>query len=90
MPPPPLVPGGGAHSLAREGVGESQVRREDIYCGSLYIYVLFVMVSKGDLEDILGAVVSAHKWMVWWCTGGGGGGGVGGGCKKEWLSPQFF
>jgi hypothetical protein len=24
---PPLVPGGGAHSLAREGVGESQFRR---------------------------------------------------------------
>ncbi len=32
--------------------------------------------------DTLGAVVSAHKWMV---VGVGGGGG-----KKEWLSPQFF
>ncbi len=38
--PPPLVPGGGAHSLARKGVGESQFRRGDIHCGTLYIYVL--------------------------------------------------
>ncbi len=38
--PPPLVPGGGGHSLAREGVGESQFRRRDIHCGTLYIYVL--------------------------------------------------
>jgi hypothetical protein len=27
---PPLVTGGGAHSLARDGVGESQFRRGDI------------------------------------------------------------
>ncbi len=40
-PPPPLVPGGGAHSLAREGVGESQFQRGDIHCGTLYIYVLY-------------------------------------------------
>jgi hypothetical protein len=33
---PPLVPGGGAHSLARKGVGESQFRRGDIHCGTLY------------------------------------------------------
>jgi hypothetical protein len=32
---PPLVPGGGAQSLAKEGVGESQFRRGDIYCGTL-------------------------------------------------------
>jgi hypothetical protein len=40
VPPPPLVPGGGVHSLAIEGVGESQFRRVDIHCGTLYIYVL--------------------------------------------------
>ncbi len=40
VPSPPLVPGGGAHSLAREGVGESQFRRGDIHCGTLYIYVI--------------------------------------------------
>ncbi len=34
-----LVPGGGAHSLARERVRESQFRRGDIHCGTLYIYV---------------------------------------------------
>ena len=38
--PSPPVLGGGAHSLAREGVGESQFRRGDIHCGILYIYVL--------------------------------------------------
>jgi hypothetical protein len=37
--PPPLVPVGGAHSLAREGVGESQFLRGDIHCGTLYMYV---------------------------------------------------
>ena len=40
--PPPLIPGGVAHSLAREGVGESQFRRGDIHCGNLYMYVLCV------------------------------------------------
>ncbi len=39
-PPPPPVLGGGIHSLAREGLGESQCRRGDIHCGTLYIYVL--------------------------------------------------
>jgi hypothetical protein len=39
-PPPLLVPGGGAHSLAREGVREYQFRRGDIHCGTLYMYVL--------------------------------------------------
>ncbi len=34
-PSPPLVPGGGAHSLAGEGVGESQFRR------GTYTVVLF-------------------------------------------------
>jgi hypothetical protein len=35
--PSPLVPGGGAHSLAREGLGESQFRRWDIYCGTYFV-----------------------------------------------------
>ncbi len=39
-PPPRLVPGGGVHSLAREGLGKSQFRRWDIHCGTLCIYVL--------------------------------------------------
>ncbi len=39
-PPPPLVQGGGAHSLAGEGVGWSQFRRGDRHCGTLGIYVL--------------------------------------------------
>jgi hypothetical protein len=40
--PPPPVLGGRAHWLAREGLGESQFRRGDIHCGTLYIYVLCV------------------------------------------------
>ncbi len=44
-PPPHLVPGGGAHSLAREGVGESQVRRGDIHCGTLR-NIYFVRYTK--------------------------------------------
>jgi hypothetical protein len=31
--------GGRAHSLAREKLGESQFRRRDIQCGTLYTYV---------------------------------------------------
>ncbi len=38
-PPHPLVRGR-AHSLAGEGLGESQFRRGDIHCGALYIKVL--------------------------------------------------
>ncbi len=37
LPPPPFGSGGGAHSLAREGLGESQFRRGDLHCGTLYI-----------------------------------------------------
>ncbi len=39
----PLVPGGGEHSLARDGVGESQFRRGEINCGTLYLYALCVL-----------------------------------------------
>ncbi len=36
--PHPLVQeGGGAHSLAGVGFGESQFRRGDIHCGTLYV-----------------------------------------------------
>jgi hypothetical protein len=44
--PLPLVPGGGAHLPAREGVGESQFRRRDIHCGSLYMCVLCAQVER--------------------------------------------
>ncbi len=35
--PSPGTKGGGAHSLAAKGVGESQFQRGDIHCGALYI-----------------------------------------------------
>ncbi len=39
-PPPPLVPGVGAHSLTGEVVGGSQFGRGDRHCGTLGIYAL--------------------------------------------------
>jgi hypothetical protein len=54
-PPPPLVPREGAHSLAREGVGESKFRRGDIHYGTLYcIYMYFVIL-------VLQAIRSLHQ-----------------------------
>jgi hypothetical protein len=46
----PLVPGGGARSLAREGVGESQFRRGDIHCGTLYICICTLWVGRKGLS----------------------------------------
>jgi hypothetical protein len=66
VPPPPHPRfwggGGAAHSLAREGLRESQFRRGDIHCGTLYMYVLC------GLNPSPGA--PTHP-------GGGGGGGEG-------------
>jgi hypothetical protein len=46
--PPPPVLGGGAHSLAREGLGESQLQRKDIHWGTLYIRSLCDNRSRLD------------------------------------------
>jgi hypothetical protein len=47
-PPHTLWTGGRAHSLAGEGLGESQIRRGDIHCGSLYtVYKFFVVCTAG-------------------------------------------
>jgi hypothetical protein len=51
---PHLVPGGGALSLAREGMGESQFRRGDINCATLYIYALRKWCpSLADLRTVV-------------------------------------
>jgi hypothetical protein len=52
VPPPPHPPvlGGGAHSLARDGLGESQLRRGDIHCGTFYIYVLCGRKEAGRMR----------------------------------------
>ncbi len=65
-PPPPLVPGGGAHSLAREGVGESQFRRGDIHYGTLYIHVhtLWCFASIGHKKRQAGLRIYAEKEEV--------------------------
>ncbi len=46
VPPPLLVPGGGAQSLAGEEVGGSQFERGDIRCGTPGIYVLCAPCGK--------------------------------------------
>jgi hypothetical protein len=56
VPPPPPVLGGGAHSLAREGLRESQFRRGDIHCGTLYIFVLCVVVTEAKLRENLSSL----------------------------------
>jgi hypothetical protein len=40
-----LEGGGGAHSPAGEGLGESQFRRGDIHCSTLYIYVIVLCAT---------------------------------------------
>ncbi len=47
--PRPLVHGGGAHSLAGEGLGEPQFRRGVIHCGTLCCYTLRNNVSFCNL-----------------------------------------
>jgi hypothetical protein len=71
--PPLLVPGGGAHSLAREGVGESQFRRGDIHCGTL-IYMYFVgrlkegqRLSRRSTFYVVFFVLPNWGWLVWLC-----------------------
>jgi hypothetical protein len=49
-PPPPLVLGGGAHSLARKGVGESKFRRGNIHCGTLYICTVLCGIFLSRLK----------------------------------------
>ncbi len=53
--PPPRTGGGGAHSPAGEGLGESQLRRGDIHCGTLYIYVL-CGVTEAKLRENLSSL----------------------------------
>ncbi len=46
--------------LAREGLGESQFRRGDIYCGTLYIYIYVLCVQdhgKNDRNHMMGQSV---------------------------------
>ncbi len=47
---PPFGSGGGAQSLAREGVGESHFRGGDINSGTLYIYVLCAAETQTSIR----------------------------------------
>jgi hypothetical protein len=54
VPPPPLVRGGGgAHSLAGEGVGESQFRRGNIQCGTLKRYICTLWLASSLLSAVV-------------------------------------
>ncbi len=84
--PPSLVPRGGAHSLAREGLGESQFRRGDIHCGTLYIYVLCGVQYAGELTSVKLAYITLTKLTRGACqrNGRGKGGGEGGEGGRGW------
>jgi hypothetical protein len=60
--PPPLVPGGGAHLLAREGMGESQFRRGDIH----FWYSICICTLWGRPVDWLmpGSVHLTSHWTI--------------------------
>jgi hypothetical protein len=61
--PPTPVLGGGAHSLAREGLGESQFRRGDIHSDTLYIYVLCGCTVT--LEDaVISLLVKTYQFFL--------------------------
>jgi hypothetical protein len=68
--PPPRVLGGVAHSLAREGLGESQFRRGDIYCGTLYIRTLWLYLWSSSCTPwqfprcILSTVMSSESKLA--------------------------
>jgi hypothetical protein len=66
-PPPPFGSGGGAHSLAKEGVGESQFRRGDMHYSTLYIYVLCEIEPLLSYWMALSYLVGyLHVcWVVW-------------------------
>ncbi len=53
VPVPPLVPGGGTHSLAGAGVRWTQFRRGDRHCGILGIDVLYFVLLSVSLELFL-------------------------------------
>ncbi len=55
-PPLPPVLGGGA----RKGLGESQFRRGDIHCGTLYIYVL--CGYKHSFKIVLAGFRATFTW----------------------------
>ncbi len=44
---------GGRGTLVREGLGESQFRRGDIHCGTVYIYVLCALEHKIKICEII-------------------------------------
>ncbi len=63
-PPPPLVPRGGAHSLAREGVGESQFRRGDILYTVLPCkYTYFVVLGIKSSGTVLLQLIDTGRYL---------------------------
>ncbi len=52
--PPPWFGGGGTHSLAGEGLGmgESQFRRGDIHCGTLYVFCICTLLLTRDNQQL--------------------------------------
>jgi hypothetical protein len=64
VPHPPVL-GGGAHSLAREGLGESQFRRGDRHCGTLYIYhTLCILLTVIREKKIISSKMMLGKFLA--------------------------
>jgi hypothetical protein len=61
-PHPPRFWGGGAHSLAREGLGESQFQRGYIHCGTLTV-VTIKEISE-ESRRVRSFFESAEKYVV--------------------------
>ncbi len=59
----PPVLGGGAHSLAREGLGESQFRRGDTHCGTLYVYRYVLCVADHGWDQLF--VITVILPLFW-------------------------
>jgi hypothetical protein len=52
--PPMVLGGGGAHTLAGEGVGGSQFGRGDRHSGTIGMYDLYVLCERGiEVKKIL-------------------------------------
>ncbi len=57
----PFGCGGGAHSLAGQGVGESQFGRGDRHCGTLGIYL--ICGTMGQLPHPLGHIADCFQMV---------------------------
>jgi hypothetical protein len=66
--PSPAGSGRRAHSLAREGLGESQFRRGDIHFGTIYIYVLCGLHKRPRSTKMIFTACFFHSLRTSWAN----------------------